>query len=197
VARLTDGGGGEAGTVFTTSRVGVSNFTTTFTFQLHDGTVPNMADGLTFIIQSNSPTALGPTGGGLAYGPDTPGSGGIPNSIAVKFDLFSNAGEGTDSTGLYVDGASPTVPAIDMTSSGVILQSQDVFQVVLAYDGTTLTETITDETLASHPSFTTSYTVNIPSIVGSNLAYVGFGAGTGGLTTVADVQTWRHQFTSP
>jgi hypothetical protein len=196
VARLTDGGGGEAGTVFTTSRVGVSNFTTTFTFRQHDGTAPNMADGLTFIIQSNSQTALGPPGGGLGYGPDTPGGpGGIPNSIAVKFDLFSNQGEGTDSTGLYIDGVSPTVPAIDMTSSGVILQSQDVMQVTLTYDGTTLTETITDETLASHPSFTTSYTVDIPSIVGSNLAYVGFGGGTGGLTSVQDIQTWMYQFT--
>src|SRR5262249_36174046 len=135
---------------------------------------------------------------GLGYGPDNPGgAGGIPNSIAVKFDLFSNQGEGTDSTGLYIDGVSPTVPAIDMTSSGVILQSQDVFQVTLTYDGATLTETITDVTLASHPSFTTSYTVDIPSIVGGNLAYVGFGGGTGGLTSVQDIQTWTYQFTEP
>jgi hypothetical protein len=72
-----------------------------------------------------------------------------------------------------------------------------VFQVKLAYNGTTLTETITDETLASHPTFTHSYTVNIPSIIGSSLAYVGFTGGTGGLTTVADVQTWTYSFTEP
>src|SRR5262249_25744639 len=115
VARLTDGGGTEAGTFFSDQKTDIRSFTTTFTFRQHDGTAPNMADGMTFIIQSNSPTALGPSGGGLGYGPDTPGgAGGIPHSIAVKFDLFSNQGEGNDSTGLYIDGASPTVPAIDM-----------------------------------------------------------------------------------
>jgi hypothetical protein len=188
VARLTDGGGSEAGSVFTTSRVGVTNFSTTFTFRMHDGTAPNMADGMAFVIQANSPQALGGGGGALGYQ-------GIPNSIAVKFDLFSNAGEGTDSTGLYLNGASPTVPAIDMTPSGVILQSQDVMQATLTYDGTTLTETVTDETLASHPTFTTSYRVDIPSVIGTSLGYVGFSGGTGGLTTVADVQTWTYQFT--
>ncbi len=70
---------------------------------------------------------LGPSGGGLGYGPDLPTNPDastntpIANSVAVKFDFFSNAGEGTDSTGLYTNGASPTIPAVDMTSSGVIL----------------------------------------------------------------------------
>src|SRR5262249_20739323 len=73
-ARLTDGGFGEAGTVFSSNRVGISNFTTTFTFQIRPGTTP-MADGMVFIIQGVSPTALGPAGGGLAYGPDQPGPG--------------------------------------------------------------------------------------------------------------------------
>jgi hypothetical protein len=156
-----------------------------------------MADGLTFIIQSNSPTALGPTGGGLAYGPDTPGSsGGIPNSIAVKFDLFSNAGEGNDSTGLYIDGASPTVPAIDMTASGVNLQSSDPMAVTLSYDGSTLTERVTDT--FTHATFTHSYTgVNIPAIVGSNVAYVGFGGGSGGLTSVQDILAWKYTTQDP
>jgi transposase len=58
-------------------------------------------------------------------------------------------------------------------------------------------ETITDETLASHPSFTHSYTVDIPSFVGGNVGYVGFTGGTGGLTTVADVRTWTYSFTQP
>src|SRR5215469_2618905 len=95
---------------------------------------------LTFIIQSNSPSATGPGtgGGGLGYGPDSPsGAPGIPNSIAIKFDLYSNQGEGINSTGLYIDGASPTVPSIDLTPSGVNLHSQDVMMCTLVYDGTT------------------------------------------------------------
>jgi hypothetical protein len=201
VAELTDGGGGEAGSVFETSRVGVTNFSTTFTFRMHDGSNP-MADGMTFVIQGNNPGALGGTGGGLGYASDTPGGPqGMPNSIAVKFDLYSNAGEGTDSTGLFVNGDSPTVPTgpgdvlVDLTSTGIDLHSQDVFQVTLAYNGTMLTETITDT--VTHATFTTSYTVNIAALIGGDVGYAGFTGGTGGLTTVADVQTWTYTFTSP
>ncbi len=84
--------------------------------------------------------------------------------MAVKFDIYSNAGEGTDSTGMYLDGAVPTVPAVDMTSSGVSLLSGDVMNVQLSYNGTTLTLTITDA--STMKSFTTSWTVNIPTTVG-------------------------------
>jgi hypothetical protein len=192
VARLNDGktGGNESGTIFTSQRVGIGTFNTSFTFQLHDGT-PIEGDGITFIIQGNSPTALGPGGGGLGYGPDHPGgTGGIPNSIAVKFDTFSNAGEGTDSTGLYLDGASPTIPAVDLTNTGIDLHSQDVFNVALLYDGTTLTETITDT--KTQATFTTRYAVNIPAAIGGNVGYVGFGGGTGGNTAAQDILTWTY-----
>src|SRR5205807_1107009 len=57
VAELTDGVGGEVGGVFTSSRVGVQNFTTTFSFTMNPGTTP-MADGMAFVIQGVGPTAL-------------------------------------------------------------------------------------------------------------------------------------------
>jgi hypothetical protein len=167
---------------------------------MHDGTAPS-ADGMAFVIQSDSPNALGGTGGGLGFGSDTPnGQVFIPNSIAIKFDLYSNAGEGINSTGLFTSGASPTVGvnpgdvSIDLTGTGIDLHSQDVFQVTLTYDGTTLTETIKDTNTGA--TFNHSYTVDIGTQVGS-LGYVGFTGGTGGLTTVADVQTWTYQFTEP
>ena len=116
----------------------------------------------------------------MGYGPDTPGgTPGIANSAAVKFDIYNNAGEGTDSTGLYTNGAPPTIPALDMTSSGVSLLSGDVFNVHATYDGTTLTMTITDATNSSQ-NFTASWPINIPGTVGSNTAYLGFTGGTGG-----------------
>ena len=141
--QLTDGGSGEARSAFFDTLVNVQSFITDFTFQLNNAN----ADGFTFTIQGNSPTALGGGGGSLGYGPtSSSGTGGIANSVAVKFDLYSNAGEGPDSTGLYTDGASPTVPATDMTSSGVDLHSGDVMSAHLAYDGTTLTLIVTDTT---------------------------------------------------
>jgi hypothetical protein len=143
----------------------------------------------TFDRGSSGPTALGPAGGGLGYGPDFPGGGGgISNSVAVKFDLFDNAGEGTNSTGLYTNGASPTVPSTDLTPSGVNLQNSDLMRATLSYDGTTLTETLTDTVTGA--TFTTSYAVDIPQTVGGNTAFVGFTGGTGGLTAAQNVQTW-------
>ena len=60
--------------------------------------------------------------------------------------------------------------------------------VQLSYNGTTLTMTITDATTSA--KFTTSWTVNIPTEVGSTTALVGFTGGTGGLTSIQDVLSW-------
>jgi fibronectin type 3 domain-containing protein len=190
-AELTDGGGTEAGSVFSTNAVDVTKFSNQFTFQLTSAN----ADGFTFTIQGDGPTQLGPTGGGLGYGPDTPGgTPGIAKSVAVKFDLYSNAGEGTDSTGEYTDGASPTTPAIDLSSTGINLHSGDVFSVVMSYDGTTLSVTITDT--STKASASQSYTVNIPNVIGANTGYVGFTGGTGGATAVQNILTWAYSPTA-
>jgi hypothetical protein len=201
VLRLTDGGGGEAGSAFTTSRVGVANFSTTFTFRFYGGSNPS-ADGMCFVLQGATPTALGGAGGGLGYGPDNPaGPPGISNSIAVKFDLYDNHGEGPNSTGLFLNGDSPTIPVnpgdvlVNLNNTGIDLHSQHVFQVTLSYDGTTLTETITDT--STQATFTTSYIVDIVGQVGGDVGYAGFTAGTGGLTTIADVIAWSYSFTEP
>jgi hypothetical protein len=190
--RLTDTGTSEAGSAFVTTPIGVQGFTTDFSFQLSSAT----ADGFTFTIQGVGATALGPSGGGLGYGPDTPGgTPGIAKSVALKFDIFSNVDEGTDSTGLYTNGASPTTPAVDMTSSGVALLSGDVFNVHATYDGTTLTMTITDATNSAQ-KFTASWNINIPGTVGSNTAYVGFTGGTGGQTAIQEILNWTYGPTS-
>jgi len=63
------------------------------------------------------------------------GYAGIPQSVAVKFDLYNNKGEGPDSTGFYSKGASPTIPAIDLSATGVNLQSGDTFNTHLTTTG--------------------------------------------------------------
>lgn len=183
--RLTDGGRGEISSAWFASPLNIQSFAQEFTFQLTQAD----ADGLTFAIQNVGPTATGPGGAGLGYGPQSPGgNGGIRHSVAVKFDLFNNLGEGKDSTGLYVNGASPTIPATDMTSSGVSLHSGDIMDVWMTYDGTTLSMQITD--LTTQATFQTSWAINIPSTVGGNTAYVGFTGGTGGGTAVQDILSW-------
>ncbi len=189
--QLTDGGTREAGTAFTNRAFNIQSFTTDFNFQLSSAS----ADGFTFTIQSSTPRAIGATGGGLGYGASTAeGKAGIPNSVAVKFDFFNNAGEGSNSTGLYLNGASPTVPATDLSDSGINLVSGDSMTVHLTYDGTTLAMTITD--FVTNSSFSKSWPVNIPSVIGSNNAFLGFTGGTGGLSASQKILTWTFASTS-
>ncbi len=152
-AELTNGLVSEAGSVFSTNSVDVTEFTTQFNFQINAGTT---ADGFTFCIQ------------------------GVGN---------------TDSTGLYTNGVAPTnVGSIDLTPSGIDLHSGDIFQVVMNYDGTTLTVTIEDTVTGK--SATQNYVINIPTTLGNTLAFVGFTGGTGGLTATQDILAWTYTATA-
>jgi hypothetical protein len=184
--QLTDGSDSEAGSAFCTTQVDVRGFTTDFTFQLSDAN----ADGITFTLQNSSSGAgaLGAAGGGL-------GTSGISNSVAVKFDLYNNNGEGDDSTGIYTGGAAPMTPAIDLSSSGIDLHSGDTMAVHMAYDGTNLTMTITDAVV--NATFTQTWPINIPAAIGGNLAYAGFTGGTGGLTASQKIETWTFVSSVP
>jgi hypothetical protein len=177
--QLTDGGAGEQRSAWFATEVPVQSFVTDFTFQQLNAS----ADGMTFAIQSQGSTALGGTGGSLGYQ-------GINDSVAVKFDLFSNSGEGTDSTGLYTEGAPPTVPAVDLSATGINLHSGDIMHAHMVYDGTNLTMTLTDTVTSAF--VTEVFPVNIPSMVGGNTAWVGFTGGTGGSTATQNVLTWSY-----
>jgi len=106
------------------------------------------------------------------------------------FDLYNNAGEGPDSTGLFTNGASPTTPAIDLSSTGINLHSGDIFNAQLTYNGTTLTVVITDT--VTNATAAQIYTVNIPSFIGGTTAYVGFTGATGGLTAIQEILNWSY-----
>jgi len=177
--QLTSGALYQAGSMYATKPVGVTSFTTQFGFQLSYA----RGDGFTFTIQNVSPKALGTSGAGLGYA-------GIKKSVAVKFDIYSNAGEGLDSTGVYTNGAVPTLPAVDMTKSGVLLRSGDSILATLTYDGKTLTLNLLD--LVVNKTFTYSKVINIPQVVGSNKAYVGFTGSTGGLTASQKILYWTY-----
>jgi hypothetical protein len=187
--RLTSGGTFQASAAWYPTKINAQSFSTDFDFQVTAGSTAVLADGFTFAMQGDGTTQLGPAGGGLGYGPNAAGGApGVAKSVAVKFDLYSNAGEGNNSTGLYTNGASPTTPAVTL-GGGVNLHNPNVFHVHMAYDGTTLTMTIAD-TANTADSFTTSWPVNIPNLVGGNTAYVGFTAGTGGYVAIQDILDW-------
>ena len=130
------------------------------------------------------PAAQGEGGFGL-------GSSGIHQSAAVSF-AASIPSTGVSSTGLFFNGDTPTdqpvAPdvnqplagtGIDFTAGAVDPNGPHTFQATLVVYGTTLTETITDQTTGA--SFSRDYTnVDLPTTVGGSTAFVGFGAGTDG-----------------
>lgn len=127
---LTNGNTYEAATAFYTTAVPINVFATDFDFLITNG----VANGLTFVIAA-SPSDLGTNGSNL-------GIGGLSNTVAVSF-AFNNA----NSTGLWIAGSQQV--SVNLPRS-INLKSGDSFHVHLAYNGTNLAETITDNvTLAS------------------------------------------------
>ena len=185
--RLTDGKSNEARSAFFTTKVNVQAFTNDFSFQLTSAT----ADGFTFTIQGDNSNALGAAGGALGYGPNSKNTiPGIGNSLAVGFQLYSTVlgNKKVSLTGDWTEGASPAAtPGTNTTS--INLHSGDVMNLHMTYDGTTLTWTITDS--VTKKSFSKSLSINIPALTGQT-AYVGFTAGTGGLTAIQDILTWTY-----
>ena len=96
-------------------------------------------------------------------------------------------------TGLFTSGNTsgtrlsiPGNPFHNTNSSG----QTDVFHVSLQYDsnGHNLSESVTDTGTSS--TFNTSYPVNLSSIIQDQNAYVGFTAGTGGLSSTQNILNW-------
>lgn len=195
--------GFELGSAWYAAPVPVSAFTTNFALQF-TGSNSNGDYGLgtTFCIQnqpaatsspaqfsyvSGGPLTIGNGSSALGYGPPTDANagptGGIASSVAIKFDLSHN------STGLYTNGAIPT-SAGEVAITGVTLSAGNPLTVALSYNGTTLSMTITDT--VTHGTFSHSWTINIPSTVGGNTAYVGFTAATSYWWANQDVQSWTY-----
>jgi hypothetical protein len=186
--RLTDGGGNEARTAWTTSPVPVAGFHTSFFIVDQSG--QGSADGLTFALQNNDPSRVGGIGGGLGYA-------GIGRSVAVMFNLFSGANH-ESTTNVLLNGSTDMTGAIDMGPSGIILERNRPLRVDLEYDlaQLTLTETVTDA--ANGKSFHQVYTnLNIPQIVGGTTAYAGFTGATGGETSTQEIASWSGRFLDP
>ena len=177
--QLTDGGLNEAGSVFWNAPINIRAFTTKFTFQL----ALAQANGFTFTIQNVGPAALGGDSAGLGYQ-------GIVNSVAIKFNFYNYESEGNDSTGIYTEGEPPVLPTVDISPSGIELNSDDAIAATVTYDGTTLTLNLLDGVTGD--AFNTSQAIDIPLTVGANTAYVGFTGGSGGLSASQKLLNWTY-----
>jgi hypothetical protein len=175
----------EAGAAWYTSKQSISSFTTDFTFQI----TPS-GYGMAFVVQ-NDPRGLTASAdanglGYLTYTYNNPDNA-IANSIAIVFNATPNSstagywiGANPSVIGLYIDGGpfidNGIFPVNDLKPQGINLNSGDVMSAHVVYDGAILSIALTDTSTGATAYF--SWPVNIPAVVGSSTAYVGFGAGT-------------------
>jgi hypothetical protein len=201
---LTSGSRNAGTNVWASTPVNVQSFTTTFTWTFNCTVNPtDCGNGMGFIIMGmTNPYSpgywAGWSGSAFAWASNCPQQGGTGctaiNSMLVKFDMYggSNGAPGQNLTGIYWGGAWPQLPLpqYNMAPSGINMQSGHVMSCTLSYNGTVLTEAVTDT--VTHATYTNSYTVNIPALVGGNTGYVGFGAGTGAATVATNIDSWTY-----
>jgi hypothetical protein len=180
VLTLTDGSGGESRSAFFNIPVPVLQFTVQFTFQ---ATGSFLADGTAFVIQNDphGASALGTGGSGLGYN-------GITTSAAYEMNIYNGHTIGTN---LVTNGAfgnyNPT--------GNVALTSGNPIQFTLTYNGTTFSTTLRD--LTTNQQFSTSYALNLASVVGGNTAYIGFTGATGALASTQTVSNFTFTTAVP
>jgi hypothetical protein len=169
--QLTDNGPHEAGSWFNNQPRTISTFSASFDYQVTGGTEEFINDGMAFILQNSSagPHALGQDGGGL-------GVSGISPSAEVEF-YISPAVIPPSGTNFATNGSVGNYKSTDPIN----FRTHDLVHIALSYNGTILTEHLTDPNTGG--SYSTSYTVNIPAILGSSIAYIGFSAATGDFTS--------------
>ncbi|HEY2449632.1 MAG TPA: hypothetical protein VGI49_12590, partial [Mycobacterium sp.] len=149
--------------------------TSDFTYTESGGT-STPSNGFTLTLEDDSRGALALGGGGadLGYGTDSahPATA-INNSVALEFNM-----NGTSQVGLALNGAAAT----NFVSTGSVnLASGDPIAVHVNFSASTMVVTLTDS--VANKTFTTQFnSVNMPAILGSNVAFVGFTGSTGATT---------------
>lgn len=209
--RLTGATENQVGAAWLTDRVDVQNgFTTSFQFQITErgGYTPDWeprvvndgADGFTFTIQNEGPTAMGLYASGIGYY-------GITNSLAIEFDTWNNMPSYCEPNGNHIAvqslGAAGNQPehcadpggAFGNPTLGIAVPQKDLS------DGT-----IYDVTITYLPGLLNIYFDNMQSpllsvnvdlgqllnLEGGRRAYLGFTSSTGGAFENHDIVRWSY-----
>jgi hypothetical protein len=181
VLNLTTATSWVAASAFYNTRVNIQAFTASFTFITSSNGWPG--DGFTFTFQNDQrgPTALGSAGGYLGYNGIYP-SAGFGINLHPGYELGTFALQSGYVPINHYDQFSPAY-----FSSGI------PYTVTLTYANSLLLASITGGDLA-YP-YQSSYSLNLPYLVGDTLAYVGFTVGTG--AAVMDLKITDFTYATP
>lgn len=216
VLRVTPAAGGQSGAAYSTSAftLGANDtFSTQFQFRFTNPGGWDPADGITFVLAA-SPTGLGSGGVGMGYQ-------GVPNSVAIEFDTYNNAGYGlgdndgnssnhvsidtdgdltnTALTNVYGNGScgfTGGTPAQNPNTADGCMSNGHLWTVNMSYDGTNLTVKLRDAAEGSEFVAINNYAINIASYLGTDNAYVGFTSGTGAGWENHDIVNWAFANTA-
>lgn len=190
--RLTQALQDEGGSAFSVTPISLglnASFSTFFSFEILDrggaDAGDSGADGLTFTVQTNAST-VGGTGGGLGYE-------GVPNSLAVEFDTYDNVEPGgSNHVGVNTGGS------ITSLQSTLLLAPQfdngSPWYAWVDYNGAISSlEVRWSQTSARPAASMLTRTLDVPTALGSNNAFVGFTSGTGDGWGEHNILSWTFQ----
>jgi len=196
VLRVTRSVPSQAGSFFSTNPVNLAadvSFSTRFSFRISNpggiiDTDGRGADGLVFVVQTNA-NDVGTSGGGIGYQ-------NIPKSVGIEFDTWNNGSGLGDPDGNHV--------AIDINGNlgaplavvpfGPRMNEGDLWYAWVDYNGATDALEVRLGSSSARPALPLAQAnVNLPGVLGSPNAFVGFTSGTGSAFGDHDLVSWEFR----
>ncbi len=187
VLRLVPATGTQSGSAFSQTQLNASNFSTFFKFRItnpggaYDGFGVG-ADGLVFVVQPVS-ASIGGAGGGMGYQ-------GVSPSLGVEFDTWWNGWDpDSNHVGVDLNGSMTSAAVVSVAPS---FDDSNLWYAWVDYNGTTL-EVRANQSGTRPGAATLAWNVNLPSVIGTTSAYIGFTAGTGASWGNHDIVSWEYR----
>jgi hypothetical protein len=197
VMRIVPANTFQAGSFFSTTAVTLTadvSFSTFFSFRISSttGTFGDGdgagADGLVFVVQTNSNT-VGSAGGGIGYS-------GVTNSLGIEFDTYDNGlGLGDpDGNHVAINTGGNLSPNNGVQSVTNRLNDGDLWYAWVDYDGTTDDLEVRLGNSATRPAAALlSTNVDLNTVLGGTNAFVGFTSATGSGFGDHDIVSWEFR----
>lgn len=197
VLRLTSAAYNQAGSAFSTSAIPLASnasFSTFFQFRITNSggiidTDGTGADGIVFVVQTVA-NNVGGLGGGIGYL-------GIPSSVGIEYDTWNNGTGYGDPDGNHVNvdfggSFSSTASAVSIPTR---MNDGGVWSSWIDYNGATgqLEVRLVENSSVRPSGALISQTVDLPTVLGSTNAFVGFTSGTGAAYGDHDILSWEFR----